>query len=109
VDAVELDAKWTLFLENEGVVLERDIYDHLQDTAHLFDVRDGIHAKWSPEGTLGLLLVFQEEEAECLFEAFRAAIEGVQEAGEAFAVWTTSLMGLLRQAVVQRWVDGTAD
>jgi len=33
----------------------------------------------------------------------------VQEAGEAFAVWTTSLMGLLRQAVVQRWVDGTAD
>ncbi len=103
MDAVELSAKWTLFMEEEGEVLEQEIYDHLQDTAHLFDVRDGVHAKWSPEGTLGLLLVFREDEAESLFEAFRAAIEGVHEAGEAFACWTTSLMGLLRQALTQHW------
>ena len=109
MDAVELSAKWTLFMEEEGTVLEQEIYDDLQNTAHLFDVIDGIHAKWSPEGTLGLLLVFDEDEAESLFEAFRAAIEGVHEAGEAFACWTTSLMGLLRQALTQQWTEEMGD
>ena len=96
----DLEAKWDEFMEVEGVALQKDIYDHLQDTAHLFDLRDGIHAKWSPEGGLGLLLIFHEEEAELLLSAFQAALDGVDEAGEAFAVWTTSLMGLLRQSVL---------
>ena len=62
----DLEQKWDEFMEVEGFALQKDIYDHLQDTAHLFDVRDGIHAKWSPDGVLGLLLVFHEEEAELL-------------------------------------------
>ena len=99
----DLEQKWDEFMEVEGFALQQDIYDHLQDTAHLFDVRDGIHAKWSPDGVLGLLLIFHEEEAELLLAAFQAAIDGVDEAGEAFAVWTTSLMGLLRQSVAPLW------
>ena len=95
----DLEAKWDEFMEVEGVALQKDIYDHLQDTAHLFDLRDGIHAKWSPDGVLGLLLIFHEEEDELLLAAFQAALDGVDEAGEAFAVWTTSLMGLLRQSL----------
>ena len=34
MDAVELSAKWTLFMEEEGTVLEQEIYDDLQNTAH---------------------------------------------------------------------------
>jgi len=92
-------------MESEGAVIEQEIYDHLQDIPHLLDVNDGIHAKWTPDGFLGLLLVFSEEEAECLFDAFRAALDGVPSAGEAFACWTTSLMGLLRQALTQQWTE----
>jgi hypothetical protein len=106
MDAVELSAKWTLFMEAEGGELEQKIYEDLHATSHLFDIQDGVHAKWTPDGTLGLLLVFDEDEADSLFDAFRAAIGGVQEAGEAFAYWTASLMGLLRQALAQQWTDG---
>jgi len=95
----DLEQKWDEFMEVEGFSLEKDIYDHLQDTAHLFDVRDGIHAKFSPDGVLGLLLVFHEGEADLLLAAFEAAMDGVEEAGEAFAVWTTSLIGLIRQSL----------
>jgi hypothetical protein len=105
VDASELSVKWDAFMEGEGEVIQQEIYDHLQDIPHLLDVNDGIHAKWTPDHMLGVLLVFSEEEAECLFDAFRAALEGVPEAGAAFACWTTSLMGLLRQALSDQWSD----
>ena len=101
----DLEAKWDEFMEVEGVALQKDIYDHLQDTAHLFDLRDGIHAKWSPDGVLGILLIFDEDEAELLLAAFQAALDGVDEAGEAFAVWTTSLMGLLRMSMASNWEE----
>ena len=107
MDAAELSGKWDAFLEDEGAAMEQEIYDHLQDIPHLLDVHDGVHAKWTPDGMLGLLLVFSETEAEALFEAFRAALEGVPEAGEAFACWTTSLMGLLRQALMGQWSEDT--
>jgi|TARA_R100001594_G_scaffold103673_3_gene138343 hypothetical protein len=101
----DLEAKWDEFMEVEGFALQKDIYDHLQDTAHLFDLRDGIHAKWSPDGVLGLLLIFHEEEAEFLLSAFQAALEGVDEAGEAFAVWTASFMGLLKMSLTNNWEE----
>ena len=101
----DLVAKWDEFMEDEGYALQKDIYDHLQDTAHLFDLRDGIHAKWSPDGVLGLLLIFHEDEAELLLAAFQAALDGVDEAGEAFAAWTTSLMGLLKMSLTNNWEE----
>jgi len=101
----DLEAKWDEFMEVEGIALQKDIYDHLQDTAHLFDLRDGIHAKWSPDGVLGILLIFHEEEADLLLAAFQAALDGVDEAGEAFAVWTTSLMGLLKESMAPNWEE----
>jgi len=104
MDSVELSAKWTLFMEAEGDVLEQEIYKDLSASSNLFDMEDGVHAKWS-NGSLGLLLVFDETEANGLFDAFRAAIGGVQEANEAFAYWAASLMGLLRQALAERWTD----
>lgn len=100
MDDAVLAERWELFLEQDGAEIQKEIYDHLQDTAHLYDSRDGIHAKWSPDGTLGLLLVFHEEEAECLYAAFQAGLEGVEDAVEAFGVWTASLMGMIRQALV---------
>ena len=38
MDAVELSAKWTLFMEAEGGELEQKIYEDLHATSHLFDV-----------------------------------------------------------------------
>tara|TARA_R110002020_G_scaffold135296_2_gene302112 strand:- start:189 stop:512 length:324 start_codon:yes stop_codon:yes gene_type:complete len=99
MDAAELDAKWTEFMNVEGAEVEREILFELEETAHLFDTTDGTHAKWSPDGILGLLLVFNEQEAECLLAAFYAGMEGVEEATAAFGVWITSLMGMVRQCL----------
>jgi hypothetical protein len=79
--------------------VEKAIYADLQETAHLFDTDDGIHAKWSPDGMLGMLLVFDPEEAAHLLAAFYAGMDGVDEAQEVFAVWVGALMGMLRQCM----------
>ena len=94
----DLEAKWLAFAEEHSYV-EKEVYDELQETAHLFDMDDGIHAKWSPDGLLGMLLVFDPEEAEHLLAAFYAGMDGVDEAAEVFAVWIGSLMGMLRQCM----------
>ena len=88
----------------ENAEVEQEIYDELRATAHLFDTTDGTHAKWSPDGVLGMLLVFDHEEADSLLSAFYAGIHGVDEAAEVFSVWVTTLMGLIRQCVEQ-WSD----
>ena len=83
----------------EHAYVEEEVYAELQETAHLFDTTDGIHAKWSPDGLLGMLLVFDREEAEHLLAAFYAGMDGVDDAQQAFAVWIGSLMGMLRQCM----------
>ena len=57
MDAAELDARWTEFIATQGAEVEREILTELEETAHLFDTTDGTHAKWSPDGILGLLSV----------------------------------------------------
>ena len=99
MDAAELDEKWTEFILPQGTEVEREILAELENTAHLIDTVDGSHAKWSPDGILGLLLVFNEQEAECLLAAFYAGMDGVNEAQAAFGVWVTSLMGMIRQCL----------
>lgn len=94
----DLEAAWAQF-STEHAYVEEEIYAELQETAHLFDAHDGIHAKWSPDGLLGMLLVFDPEEAEHLLAAFYAGMDGVDDAQQAFAVWTGSLMGMLRQCL----------
>jgi len=94
----DLEATWTQF-SVEHAYVEEEIYAELHATAHLFDTHDGIHAKWSPDGLLGVLLVFDREEAEHLLAAFYAGMDGVDDAQQAFAVWAGSLMGMLRQCM----------
>ena len=79
------EVAWAAF-STEHAYVEEEIYAELQETAHLFDTTDGIHAKWSPDGLLGMLLVFDREEA-------------VDDAQQAFAVWIGSMMGMLRQCM----------
>ena len=100
MDQTDFDAKWELFLEQQGTSIQEDIYSELESSAHLFDSCDGTHAKWSQEGLLGFLLVFDETEAENLLAAFHAGVEGIEDAQYAFACWATSLMGLIRQCLV---------
>ena len=99
MDPADLDAKWTEFIEVEGRAVEKEIYAELQETAHLFDSVDGTHAKWSSDGLLGMLLVFHEDEAEHLLAAFYAGVDGIEDAQQAFGVWVTSLMGMVRQCL----------
>ncbi len=103
MDDTDLDAKWELFLEQQGTSIQEEIYQELEASSNLFDVLDGTHAKWSDEQLLGLLLVFDETEAEALLSAFHAGVDGIEEAQYAFAVWATSLMGLIRQCLVKDW------
>ena len=98
MDAAEIDERWVSFTTDYKYV-EKEIYDELQETAHLFDTQDGTHAKWSPDGNLGLLLVFDPDEAEGLLAAFYAGMDGIDNAAECFSMWVGSFMGLLRQCV----------
>lgn len=98
MDAAEITKRWASFSTDYKYV-EKEIYDELQETAHLLDTTDGTHAKWSADGNLGLLLVFEPDEAEGLLAAFYAGMEGVDNAAECFSVWVGSFMGLLGQCM----------
>ncbi len=100
MDDADLDTKWAEFLDVQGNSIQQEVYETLQDTAHVFDVVDGTHAKWANDGLLGLLLVFDEDEAETLLAAFHAGVEGVEDATYAWGVWVTSLMGMIRQCLM---------
>ena len=95
----EIDPKWAEFLDVQGNSIQQEVYESLQDNAHVFDVLDGTHAKWANDGLLGLLLVFDEDEAASLLAAFHAGVEGIEEATYAWGVWITSLMGMIRQSL----------
>lgn len=99
MDETDHDAQWEHFINDQGRTVEKEIYNALQEDAHLFDTMDGTHAKWSEDGLLGLLLVFSEDDAEMLLAAFHASLEGVDDATHAWGVWITSLMGMIRQCM----------
>ena len=88
----------TAFVE-EYDYLSDEIYGDLVTESHLFDIDDGIHAKFTQSGELGLLLVFEPDEAEGLLAAFYAGMDGVEEAEATFAMWAASLMGMLRRCL----------
>jgi len=94
-----LDVEWNKFIEDQGESIEKEIYEELQETANIFDVEDGTHAKWTNDRVLGLLLVFNEDEAEFLLAAFHAGIEGIEDASYSWAAWVTSLMGIIKQSL----------
>jgi|TARA_R100000900_G_scaffold78734_1_gene62035 hypothetical protein len=95
-----LDVAWNKFIESEGRAIEKEIYEELQETANIFDVEDGTHAKWTSDRVLGLLLVLDEEEAEFLLAAFHAGIDGIEDATYSWAAWATCLMGIIKQSLV---------
>jgi hypothetical protein len=95
-----LDVAWNKFIESEGRAIEKEIYDELKETANIFDVEDGTHAKWTTDRVLGLLLVLDEEEAEFLLAAFHAGIDGIEDATYTWAAWATCLMGIIKQSLV---------
>jgi hypothetical protein len=99
VDRSDVEKRWGEFIDTQGADIADEIYTNLQETAHLFDTQDGTHAKWSADGLLGLLLVFDYDEAEHLLAAFYAGMDGVQDAQEVFGVWVTALMGIVRECL----------
>ena len=95
---------WDSFLE-EYAYLSDEIYGDLVTESHLFDVDDGTHAKFTQEGELGLLLVFDEAAADGILAAFYAGLDGIEEAEATFAMWAASLMGMIGDCMRQ-WRNG---
>jgi|TARA_R100001530_G_scaffold54015_1_gene39857 hypothetical protein len=95
-----LDVAWNKFIEDQGESIEKEIYEELKETANIFDVDDGTHAKWTDDRILGLLLVLDEDEAEFLLAAFHAGIDGIEDASYQWAAWATCLMGIIKQSLV---------
>lgn len=93
--------QWDEFVA-EYEYLASEIQSDLAAGSHLFDTADGIHAKFTQDGELGLLLVFDSDEAEGLLAAFYAGMDGVDEATATFAMWAGSLMGMLSHCF-QNW------
>lgn len=82
-------------MEHQGHAIATEIFEHLRETSHLFDVEDGTHAKWTDDQRLGFLLVFEPDEADAILSAFYAGMDGLNEAQRAFAQWIASLMRML--------------
>jgi len=94
-DSLDVDQKWQSFLANEGWKLSKEIYSTLEATSNLLDTEDGTHAKWSSDGQLGLLLVFDAEEADMLISAYSAGMDGNDGAQSSFGCWVAGVMGVL--------------
>ena len=94
-DSLDVDQKWQSFLANEGWKISKEIYSTLEATTNLLDTADGTHAKWSSDGQLGLLLVFDSEEADELIGAYFAGMDGSDGAQSSFGCWVAGLMGML--------------
>jgi len=95
--------KWHDFVSEYEYVAD-EIQEDLVAGSHLFDTADGIHAKFTKNGELGLLLVFDPEEAQGLLAAFYAGMDGVDEATATFAMWAGSLMGMISHCF-QNWPE----
>ncbi len=94
-EGLDVEQQWESFLTNEGWKISKEIYSNLEATANLLDTDDGTHAKWSPNGVLGLLLVFDPDEADCLLGAYFAGMEGSDLGQTSFGHWVSGLMGML--------------
>ncbi len=93
-----MSEQWDKWCE-EYSYLGEEIFEDLYSQSHLFDSQDGIHAKFTQDGELGLLLVFDIEEADGILAAFYAGLDGVEGATATFAMWAGSLMGMIRNCM----------
>ena len=103
---VDVEEKWQEFLNAEGWQISKEIYDNLQATSTVLDTDDGTHAKWSSNGKLGLLLVFDDDEADALVATYSAGMDGSDEAQSCFGVWIASLMNMLDACIGDIPADG---
>ena len=92
---IDVEEKWQEFLNAEGWQISKEIYDNLQATSRVLDTDDGTHAKWSSDGKLGLLLVFDDDEADALVATYFAGMDGSDEAQSSFGLWVASLINML--------------
>ena len=74
---------------------KKELYDNVQATSRVLDTDDGTHAKWSSDGKLGLLLVFDDDEADALVATYFAGMDGSDEAQSSFGLWVASLINML--------------
>ena len=95
----DLDAQWSDFMASNGVQLEQDILQSLQDSRHILDIEDGTHASWY-NNHLGTLLVFQHDEAASMVGAWHEADGGDLIALSRVLRWVNGFMDMLEQCLM---------
>ena len=86
-------------MASNGVQLEEDILQSLQDSRHILDIEDGTHASWY-NNHLGTLLVFQHDEAASMVGAWHEADGGDLIALSRVLRWVNGFMDMLEQCLM---------
>ena len=71
----EFEDTWADWMCQEGLDIEDEIHHDLLATRHLMDINDGTHGQWC-EGSLGILMVFEDAEIRELLSAWSQSREG---------------------------------
>ena len=98
MDVPELDAEWGDFMASSGLQLEKDILRSFQESRHLLDIKDGTHASWFGN-ELGMLLVFQRDEAMGMLGGWHDTDGGDLLALSRILGWVGGFMDMLEQCL----------
>jgi len=94
-----LDAQWGDFMASSGVQLEQDVLRSFQESRHLLDMTDGTHASWYGN-QLGVLLVFQRDEAMRMVGGWHDADGGDLIALSRILGWVTGFVDMIEQCLM---------
>ena len=95
----DLDAQWGDFMASNGVQLEQDVLRSLRESRHLLDMKDGTHASWNGND-LGVLLVFQRDEAMRMVGGWHDADGGELIALSRILGWVSGFVDMIEQCLI---------
>jgi len=98
MDPVEVEARWEHFLANEGDSIATEVAENLRESRHLLDINDGTHASWD-SNRLGVLLVFNSQDACDFVGAWHDADDGNLIALARVLEWVGGMVGMVEQCV----------
>jgi hypothetical protein len=71
----EFEDRWADFMAIQGLDIEDDIHNEIQENKFRLDMDDGTHAQWDNEN-LGVLIVFEAGEPESILNSWDEASKG---------------------------------
>ena len=71
----QFENSWADWMCEQGLDIEDEVRSSLLATRHLMDINDGTHGQWF-DGSLGVLMVFEDVEIRELLDAWEQSREG---------------------------------